>query len=128
VLTSRRYNLNKIPVNFMESELCAMAIRDLIVQIEVCREIQSSIDNIYTKLCDVIFAEMDRNIPKYKSSRGRPRNKKHYWNDRLSNLWLDMNEKERLFLKPCATRTMKEARRRDYILVRNLFETNRAKL
>lgn len=101
-----KFKLNRIPVDFMESELSRLAISGIIQQqIESTRETQTNIDGIYDKLCTTIWQEMNDKIPKYDTSRGtrrRYKNYKPYWTDELTQLWSVMRSKEREFLK-CIT-------------------------
>ena len=53
-----RFKLNRISNDFMESVTSALAISELILQIEGARERQSEIDTIYMKLCDTITQEI----------------------------------------------------------------------
>ena len=64
-----RFKLKRLPDNFMESVTSALAISELILQIEGARETQSEIDDIYTKLCDTITQEMRETIPMYSTTK-----------------------------------------------------------
>lgn len=98
----KRYNLRRIPANFMNTERTRNAILDLISKIEMCREIQDQIDKVYDDFCDTIIGEMAETIPKYDwSNKGRKKLRFHkpYWNDELTNLWKNMRNKEKQYLK-----------------------------
>ena len=64
-----KFKLNRIPDDFMDSELSRLAILDIIQKIESARETQTNIDSIYEELCSVILNEMNDKIPKYDTSR-----------------------------------------------------------
>ncbi|WAR17907.1 LOW QUALITY PROTEIN: hypothetical protein MAR_032501, partial [Mya arenaria] len=58
-----RYNLKKIPADFMTSDLSRRAITNLIMTIDTTRENQTSIDTIYSDLCAIIINEMCLKLP-----------------------------------------------------------------
>jgi len=123
--TRPRFNLNKIPVDFMESELVNRALIEIIEQIEGYRGTQGEIDNIYDNLCEAITSEMHRTIPKYGSSNStskRHRVRKPYWNETLGDLWNDLRLKENAFLRCKNNRSRKNALHREYILARDRFD------
>ncbi|WAQ97834.1 LOW QUALITY PROTEIN: hypothetical protein MAR_022207 [Mya arenaria] len=70
-----RFNLKRIPNDFMDSDMAKRAIVNMITRIE--RETQSEIDDIYDYLCEVIFKEMLDNIPKSHMSRTTQKRRKH---------------------------------------------------
>lgn len=79
-----KFKLNRIPDDFMDSELSRLAILSVIQKIESSRETQSNIDSIYEELCNTIWTEMNDKIPKYDTSRSTRRCykcSKPYWND-----------------------------------------------
>jgi hypothetical protein len=120
-----RYKLNRIPEDFMNSELSRLALLGLISQIERCRETQSEIDRIYETLCSTILSEMDAKIPKYethKQSSKRHKHKKPYWNEELQSLWDTMRDKENKFLKCSGDRRTRNALRSDYTRSRDIFD------
>ncbi|CAC5360994.1 unnamed protein product [Mytilus coruscus] len=120
-----RYRLDRIPGDFMSSELRRLAIVNIIDQIERIRETQENIDMIYSDLCNVIVAEMDEKIPKAISSASKKRfrhKKKPYWNDTLATAWNKMHTKEKEFLKCTGNRYTKTAIRKDYAETRDKFD------
>jgi len=58
-----RYNLRKIPSDFMTGDLSRRAIANLITIIETTRENQTSVDSIYCDLCSIITTEMRAKLP-----------------------------------------------------------------
>ena len=120
-----RFKLKRLPDNFMESVTSALAISELILQIESARETQSEIDDIYTKLCDTIIQEMRETIPMYsttKKTRKRYKFNKPYWNDSLTNLWKVMRDREHKFLKFKGSRSVKTALHGQYKNARYRFD------
>lgn len=86
----------------MNTERTRNAILDLISKIEMCREIQDQIDKVYDDFCDTIIGEMAETIPKCDwSNKGRKKLSFHkpYWNDELTDLWKNMRNKEKPYLK-----------------------------
>lgn len=123
--TTPRYKLNKVPSDFMNSELARMAILEIINNIEQARESQGAIDTVYAELCDSIHDEMNRRIPRYNSSsrcNKRHKFRKPYWNETLSDLWNAMRVAENEFLRCNGPRHTKSAKRSDYLTTRSRFD------
>ena len=119
-----RYRLDRIPLDFMTSEIRRQALILLIEQIERSRETQDNVDIIYDNLCNVIIAEMDDKIPRVDSDKSRRRYKhnKPYWNNELSVLWNAMNLKEKAFTNCKGNRRVKSGLRSEYINARDKFD------
>ncbi len=101
--TQPRYNVKNVPGDFFASAESCQKLLDLIHEQELARENQCKIDECYDNLISVIFQEMDRYLPKVyghgKTSSKRFKVKKPFWNENLKNLWTDMCNKEKEFLK-----------------------------
>jgi hypothetical protein len=68
---------------------------------------------------------MNNSVPKFcdsKHVRKRFKHKKPFWNERLSALWSDLCDKEKLYTKCNGVRSVKIAKRREYITARNIFD------
>ena len=61
----KKYKLNQIPNNFMQSKIAQIVLQDVIHQIQINNEKQEEVDNIYRILCMTVINEMDRMIPCY---------------------------------------------------------------
>ena len=61
--TCPKFKLNRIPDDFMDSELSRLAIINIIRKIESARETQTNVDAIYEELCSTIWTEMNDKIP-----------------------------------------------------------------
>ena len=59
----RKYKLNRLPSNFMNSNICRPAFTELINRIELCRENQNNIDLVYDSFCDTLIREMNDSVP-----------------------------------------------------------------
>lgn len=110
----------------MNTERTRNAILDLISKIEMCREIQDQIDKVYDDFCDTIIGEMAETIPKYDlSNKGRKKLRFHkpYWNDELTDLWKNMRNKEKQYLK-CESKDKgtKRVLRHDYKVAQNTLD------
>ena len=120
-----RFKLNRIPDDIFHSETSALAILELIENIELVRETQSEIDDMYNRLCDLILTEIKRTIPTFDTTRKSRKRYKHckpYWTDELSELWKIMRDKERAFLRCTQGRQIKGARRQEYKNAQDLFD------
>lgn len=86
----------------MNSELARTAFLDTIRNIELCRETQNNIDELYESFCTKLIKEMNENIPSFDCSKKtlkRYKQFKPYWDENLERLWQDVRKKETEFLK-----------------------------
>ena len=101
-VTTRKYRLDSIPQDFMQSETTKRALLLIIERIESNIETQNNINSIYTSLCDCIITCMNDSVPYFdcsKHTRKRYKSQKPFWNDELHSLWKEMRDKEKDFLK-----------------------------
>ena len=119
-----RFQFNRIPNDFMSSELRRSALIATIDLIENSRKTQESIDEIYEQLCEIIHNEMESKLPKVKprSNNKRFKNSKPYWTDQLTDLWNATRETENNFIRYKGERKVKSALRREYTEARDLFD------
>ncbi len=118
-----RYKVRTLPQNFMNSESLCQVLNDLIDEINVTMETQSSVDKMYDKLLNVIHKEMqDKLTPIAKGGRRKNTPYKPYWNSDLSGLWKTAHEKELIYTRFRGRRAIKETLRRDFILARRKFD------
>lgn len=93
----QRYNLRRIPRDFMKSDLAITAITGLIDNIEHSRTTQNQSDKLHDDLCNTIINEMENVIPKIDCSE-KTRKKfnyhKPYWNEELTSLRKTMREND----------------------------------
>ncbi len=100
--THRRYKLSDRSEHLFTSDIAMNALNGIINMIIMLRESQNSMDTLYTKLCDEVINEMNREIPFKDISNGakkRYKQRKPYWNEELSMLWKEMCKKEHDFCK-----------------------------
>ena len=107
----------------MANEMRRSALLNVIEQIELCRENQNAIDNVYGNLCSVILTKMEEKIPKSEGSTNkRLRFRKPYWNETLTDLWGEMRQKEKKYLEFKDSQSVKSALRRDNVQSRDTFD------
>ncbi len=96
----RSYNVSNIPSSFMNNDTACNELLNLISELELCRENQTNVDQLYENLLKCIYNEMDRQLPKYTGvkSNKRYKVKKPYWSEQLKLLWSDMCSKEKMYL------------------------------
>ncbi|CAC5397946.1 unnamed protein product [Mytilus coruscus] len=70
-----RFKLDRIPLDFMASDIRRSAPFEVIDKIERCRETQDNVDKIYDNLCTVILTEMNEKIPNTGYDRANKRQK-----------------------------------------------------
>ena len=73
----------------MNSELARTAFLDIIRNIELCRETQNNMDELYESFCTNLIKEMNENIPSFycsKKTRKRYKQFKLYWDENLKQL------------------------------------------
>ncbi|CAC5400976.1 unnamed protein product [Mytilus coruscus] len=122
---NKRYKLKSIPNEIFPSDLSKIALQSIITQIERTRETQANIDEIYSKLCDVITDEMNNKIPRFSTStntRKCLKMNKPFWNDKLRILWNDMHAKENQFLKFKGKASVKSKLRLDFKSAQTIFD------
>jgi hypothetical protein len=98
----KRFNRKRIPTDFMSSEGDRRLLLSLIDSMEMCREQQASLDNVYKELTETLTGKMKELDPGFDCSietRRRRRKAKPFWNEELSSLWNEMRAKEKDFLK-----------------------------
>ena len=94
----RRYLYKKMKPEFMKSELCKLALVEIITMVEYIGESQEDIDRVYNNFIETVIEEMNKNIP-FVDVGLKPRKfrkpKKPFWNDELQLLWKNMNQAEK---------------------------------
>ena len=91
------FKLKRIPDNFLSSDLSKSAFTRLIRQIELCRENQNGIDDLYETFSKTVYDEMNKNIPSFDTSKRTKKlykTYKPYCNEELENLWCAMHKCE----------------------------------
>ena len=121
----QKFHVNNIPGDFLSCEASARILLTLIEQVELCRESQGEIDQLYSDVCDVILAEMKVKL-KPKCARNDKIGKRHkprkpFWNGELDELFKKMTYKEREFRK-CKLRSRKRDKRHEFKLARHQFD------
>ena len=114
----RKYKLNRLPSNFMNSNICRAAFTELINRIELCRENQNNIDLVYDSFCDTLIREMNDSVPYFdctKPVRKRFKSFKPYWNEELDKQCNEMRLKERAFVKHKGSRERGLALKRELV-------------
>ena len=94
---SKVFKLKRIPDNFLLSDLSKSAFTRLIRQIELCRENQIGIDDLYETFSKTVYDEMNKNIPSFDTSKRTKKlykTYKPYCNEELENLWCAMHKCE----------------------------------
>ena len=121
-----RFNLKRIPDNFMESNIVRQAFTQIIENIELCRERQEEIDKIYSIFCNTVYDEMQANIPfttcNDAKMKKRFKNQKPYWDDELKQMWTDMVNKRKVVEKCRKVGAEKRKLHHEFVLSRNKFD------
>ncbi len=124
----RKFDISKRPINMFNSELTKITLTNVINDIILTRETQDNIDEMYTRIVDIIIKEMNDNIPYRDFDTSKKcskmfKNHKPYWNDELTTLWKNMHEKEKQFIKyKGQNRVYKNELRNYFILSRKAFD------
>ena len=94
-----RYRINDSPPSLLDDSMMLELIRD----VENTRNSQRDIDYLYDKFSMFYHEELKRRFGFYNvhkvSKKTSKRCRKPFWNEELKNLWKDLCQKERLFLK-----------------------------
>ena len=88
--------MNYIDENFLKDSVCQKEIRKLIEDIEICRESQKEIDDMYDRFLDLIFCEMEQQLPRSGGNNGRKKHRnykfrKPFWNQNLKLLFKEIS-------------------------------------
>ena len=98
-----RYNVKSLPGSFLGTEQNRLKLLEMINELENTRNCQDEIDDVYKKICEMYYKEMDtlllkKNVHPYSKKR-LYRSMKPFWNAELNNYWNVLCEKEKTFLK-----------------------------
>lgn len=113
VFTPTKKRPQIFPDNFLSSNMCCLALLELISKSEGHEKTQINIDNWYGLFCDIMCVEINTHFPikpdlSHKGSHKKIGRTKPYWNAELDlKLWNDKGRLKGKFLKcknPSATR------------------------
>ncbi|CAG2217085.1 unnamed protein product [Mytilus edulis] len=100
-----KFDFNKIPANFMNTNNIYQNIYSLIENLKTVENQQNCVNGIYDDFCKTVESEMSDKIPSKtifvggKQSNKKYRNKKPWWNESLSKLWYEMCNAEKAWNK-----------------------------
>jgi len=122
VFNKRKYKLQRIPNDFLASEISRQTLLNIINIIETCRERQNDVDKLYDTFCTTIIDEMNRKIQYTdcgKTAKKRYKIYKPYWDGNLETCWQTMRRKEKEYVNYRGT----NHRKRELLLI---FKTARS--
>ncbi len=99
---NRRYCFKEIPDNFCKNDVFIAALQHYIAKLESINVNQENIDTAYVELCELLISEMDLYLDMgsaNRKTRKKYKSNKPFWDQELTNLWLDMKNKSKLFNK-----------------------------
>lgn len=108
----KRYNVSKLPDNFMQSDITRQALIRCIDMIEWNRAVQVDVDNVYEHFCNIYYNEMNKHLKCKGSKRascGKKKMYKPYWNENLQQAWDHLCASEKSYLR--ATQHSRQRRR-----------------
>ena len=119
-----KFKVNQIPENFMNSDEALIESQKLLDKIELCRETQDQVNEMYKIFCNTVINEMNRSLEKVNNTntptkRFKPR--KPYWDEELQNLFQTVVSEERN-LRKCTFRPNKPFLRTLYKNARHKFD------
>ncbi|VDI17339.1 Hypothetical predicted protein [Mytilus galloprovincialis] len=100
-----KFDFNKIPANFMNTNNVYQNICSLIESLKTVEHQQNCVNGIYDDYCKTVESEMSDKIPSKtifvggKQSNKKYRNRKPWWNESLSKLWYEMCNAEKAWNK-----------------------------
>ena len=119
----RKYRFDNVPVDFMLNDQFQLNLYEIVAS--PLNEGQSQVDNVYSRLCESILCEMDQHLKSVSTQKHSFKPKKvgkPYLNRDLHNLWKDMNNSEKNFIKFKGPSTIKESLRQNFIQKRRIFD------
>ena len=102
VPTWKFYYFDKIPGDFMNNNLFKQTLFIITERIQNIEKNEQMLDQVYQDFCKAVLSEMDEWLQSKdcsKQVRKRLKNSKPYWNEHLYELWRDMKDSEKQFLK-----------------------------
>ena len=127
-----KFDLTSVPPSFLSRPDVLHKINMAIVSLEGSYRTQNDLDSVYDSWCSFIRDQMYAEVP-YKRVQVGVNNKKRrfgkaWWNDQLTELWNNVCETERRWLK-CNVKAEKSRFKSEYVHARKLFdrEVQRAK-
>ncbi len=121
----RRYCFKNTPENFCNNDAFKASLHVYITKLETLQADQSNIDQNYNDLCELLVSEMDTYLDMGNADRQtRKRYKSHkpFWDEELTNLWLDMKNRNRLFIKSKKALHSKDQCYRDFKNAQSAFD------
>ena len=119
------YYFDSVPDNFMNNDLFKNTLHTLIQRMERCESNQEMLNSIYEDLCQTLLQQMDNHLQFKDCSKKTKKSfkiSKPYWNETLYNLWKDMRNAEKLYLKSKGSRRHKQVVRQKFKDKRTLFD------
>ena len=100
--TQKMYYFSNKPDDFLKSRNWCDAVAHICDRLLQLENDQEEIDHIYTDLCRNLFGEMDQFLEYKKASTNTKKQlklSKPYWNSALSQLWRQMKNAEKRYVK-----------------------------
>ena len=99
----KRYNVSRIPEQFMNSDVSKNDMLEMIDNIVRCRAVKQELDDIYDDFCRFYHREMNNWFKCHNvhptAQKKLKRCTKPFWNNELKALWVNLCKKEDLFLR-----------------------------
>ena len=121
----RRYCFKNIPDNFCNNDAFKAALQVYITKLETLQSDQHNIDEAYNDFCEQLVSEMDSYLDMGsadRQTRKRYKSYKPFWDEELTNLWLDMKNKNKLFNKSKKSLRFKDQCHLDFKTAQSLFD------
>ena len=122
--TRKFYDWSKAPVDLLRDDRSKEMLAEIISNIELTRETQDNLDDIYAQVCYVILEEMDKipqKGPSQRTSSKRLKKRHPFWNKDLDEKWKNVMNAEKCF-KKCKHRRTKKDLRYQYKVAQDEFD------
>ena len=126
--TKPPYNVNDIPVSFLNCETSFRRLSECIGRIEKALQDKNDVQSAYAEFMELLKVEMESKLkPKKRFTSNMPANKSHkskvksYWNSELQFLWDQTGKCEKLWLAN-KRGVNKNKLKQEYCLIRKQFD------
>ena len=121
-----KFDVSDVPSSFLSNPSTLFKINSAIASLEGSLRSQTDIDAVYETFCGLVRDEMYTELPYKRIKAGMTCNKKRrigkpWWNDNLTELWNQVCEAERIWLR-CTSKANKFSLKARYIASRKHFD------
>ena len=120
-----KHKVNKLPTDFMKSEMLKNTLLNLIRKVEINRDKQNEINECYNNLCETIIDQMNKYLPRLSNVNFKTKKRykpcKPFWDENLEQMWLRVRDSEKIMNK-CKCKRVRSFMCQEFKDLRNKFD------